>query len=74
MDRHCAYCSACDREVEVVVRPGFVAEPGAPVPAGALVCLAHGKSCTGALCPLIGVPPKEVADRLADLARKEGQP
>lgn len=71
MDRHFAYCSACDRQVEVVVRPGFVPEPGKAIPAGALICLAHGESCTGALCPLIGVPPDDVADALAELARKE---
>ena len=48
------YCSACDREVEVLV-----GEDGAPMDAaiqGAPVCLDHGEKCTGELCPLFELP------------------
>jgi hypothetical protein len=49
MEAHKAYCSACDRQVDVVVRPG-----GDPDNAEDLVCLAYGETCTGSLCPLFG--------------------
>lgn len=61
---HMAYCSACDRQVEVTLKPDFEPKPGKPIPTDAMVCLAHGESCTGALCPLFGVPPEEMKSRL----------
>lgn len=61
---HLAYCSACDREVKVTLRPDFVPTPGEPIPAEAMVCLAHGDTCTGALCPLFGVPPETMKTTL----------
>ena len=59
-----AYCSACDQTVGVVpisefpeeVRPEGTSET-------ALVCLAYGESCTGALCPLFELP----TDRMREL-------
>ncbi len=48
------YCSACDREVEVLV-----GEDGTPIDTaiqGAPVCLDHGDRCTGELCPLFELP------------------
>jgi hypothetical protein len=66
METHLAYCSACDREVEVALKPGYTPEAGQPIPAEQMVCLAHGTTCTGALCPLFGLPPetmKETLDR-----------
>ena len=70
MDKHFAYCSACDRQVEVVMKPGYTPEPGKPVPAEAMVCLAHGDTCTGNLCPLFGVPPASMARALTELKGK----
>jgi hypothetical protein len=64
METHLAYCSACDRDVEVALKPGYEPEPGEPIPADAMVCLAYGETCTGALCPLFGVPPKQMKDTL----------
>ena len=64
MENHLAYCSACDREVEVTLKPGFTPEPGEPIPAEAMVCLAHGDTCTGALCPLFGLPPEQMKENL----------
>lgn len=52
------YCSACDRNVPVVLRK--TAELGrkpSPRDAEALVCLDYGVRCTGALCPLFSVEP-----------------
>lgn len=72
METHLAYCSACDREVEVAFKPGFTPEPGKPIPADAVICLAHGTTCTGALCPLFGLPPEQMRKNLeASGLRKE---
>lgn len=64
MDTHLAYCSACDREVEVRLKPGYEPDPGQSIPPEAMVCLAHGDTCTGALCPLFGVPPEQMKENL----------
>ena len=64
METHLAYCSACDREVEVTLKPDYTPVPGEPIPLDALVCLAHGDTCTGALCPLFGLPPAEMKEKL----------
>jgi hypothetical protein len=64
MKTHLAYCSACDREVEVALAPGYEPAPGEPIPPEAMICLAHGDTCTGALCPLFGVPPEQLLDNL----------
>ena len=66
METHTAYCSACDRNVEVTLKPGYDPKPGKPIPADAMVCLAHGDTCTGALCPLFGVPPEQMKKNLED--------
>lgn len=72
MEKHFAYCSACDRQVEVMMKPGYTPEPGKPVPAEAMVCLAHGDTCTGALCPLFGIPPAELGEALVRARTKGG--
>lgn len=71
MEKHFAYCSACDRQVEVTLRPGYTPVPGVPVPADAMVCLAHGDTCTGALCPLFGVPPESMGRKLTELKGRD---
>jgi len=53
MDRHWAYCSACDRQVEVVKKS-----------ADEIVCLEVGHTCTGALCPITDMTPEEMRDAL----------
>jgi hypothetical protein len=64
MKTHLAYCSACDREVKVTLMPGVELEPGQPIPPDAVVCLDHGVTCTGALCPLFSVPPEQLEENL----------
>lgn len=77
-----AYCSACDRQVEVLVPDDL--------PAGALpsahdasncVCLEYGETCTGSMCPLFDVPTPQMEEnyrrkvreaREARDAQKEG--
>lgn len=63
-DTHTAYCSACDRQVQVTLDPGYRPRPGEAIPPEAMVCLAHGDSCTGALCPLFGIPPATMKDNI----------
>jgi hypothetical protein len=65
METRVAYCSACDRPVRVVV------EGGAPRWSGpreadlsTVLCLEHGDTCTGSMCPIFDVPPEEMAKRL----------
>ena len=50
------YCSACDRNVPVILRTkADLGGTPAPGDAEALVCLDYGVRCTGALCPLFSV-------------------
>jgi hypothetical protein len=74
METHLAYCSACDREVRVALAPDYEPEPGKPIPPEAMVCLDHGEVCTGALCPLFGVPPKEMKEKLERSGARRGRP
>lgn len=71
MRTHKAYCSACDREVEVVV-PDELPEgalPSAQDPT-ACICLEYGATCTGSLCPLFEVPTEQMeANYLREAAR-----
>jgi hypothetical protein len=52
------YCSACDRNVPVVLRaPETLGRKPSPKDAQALVCLDYGVRCTGSMCPLFSVDP-----------------
>ncbi|MDT8368552.1 MAG: hypothetical protein RQ745_05055 [Longimicrobiales bacterium] len=73
LDTHLAYCSGCDRKVRVIVDPRVAAEGREPGPEH-LICLEHGDTCTGDLCPLFNVPSEEMKARYADLlARARGR-
>jgi hypothetical protein len=53
------YCSACDRNVPVVLRaPVERGRKPSPKDAEALVCLDYGVRCTGNMCPLFSVDPQ----------------
>jgi hypothetical protein len=60
-----AYCSACDRDVQI----GFPTEPAvadgqANIMDTEVFCLEIGTQCTGALCPIGAQPPAVMAVRL----------
>ncbi len=58
-----AYCSACDRQVEVMVSEE--AQERARVStsgASKVVCLAYGEQCTGSMCPLFDVPTEQMKE------------
>jgi len=71
-----AYCSACDREVEVVV-PEDLPEgslPSAHDPASC-ICLEFGESCTGSLCPLFEIPTGQMEENYRKIVKdiREGR-
>jgi len=72
MDKHWAYCSACDRQVEVTVDPAGGMDPATGDPVETLVCLEVGHTCTGALCPITDATPEEMREALDRL--RAGQP
>lgn len=66
-----AYCSACDRQVEVVV-PEDLPEgslPSAHDPASC-ICLEFGESCTGSLCPLFEVPTVQMEENYRRIVKE----
>ena len=71
MDKHWAYCSACDRQVEVTVDPTGGVDPVTGDPVEALVCLEVGHTCTGALCPITDATPDEMRRALDRLQAVE---
>jgi len=71
-----AYCSACDRQVEVVV-PEDLPEgslPSAHDPASC-ICLEFGESCTGSLCPLFEIPTGQMEENYRKIVKdiREGR-
>lgn len=59
------FCSACDREVSIVLTAEPVHEGQANLPDAEFVCLEIGDTCTGSLCPLFAQPPEAMKARLA---------
>ena len=72
MDKHLAYCSACDRQVEIVVKPGARTNPTTGEPEDEIICLELGESCTGSMCPMCDVPTEEMTRSLDRLRETEG--
>lgn len=67
MEVHVAYCATHDRPVRVMAKKSA---PNWPSPEGAspddLVCLEHGDTCTGGMCPIFDVPSADMKDRLEE--------
>ncbi len=72
MDKHLAYCSACDRQVEIVVNRGARTNPTTGEPEDEIICLEMGESCTGSMCPMCDVPTEEMTRNLDRLRESEG--
>jgi hypothetical protein len=66
MDTRLIYCTACDRDVEVVLRDELEAGGDAPDLVGA-VCLDIGSKCTGSVCPICAVSRQRIMEELAAL-------
>jgi hypothetical protein len=75
MELHTIYCSACDRNVQVV----FASNPHPPGTAGAEVdptgtCLDFcSEQCTGTTCALFDLPSSEMGERLKQTLPRHGQ-
>ena len=65
MNVQMAYCSACDRDVQIAfpTEPA-VADGQANIKDTELLCLEIGHECTGSLCPIGAQPPAVMAVRL----------
>ena len=64
MKNQTAYCSACDKDVHVVITDEPSQDGHANVHEAEVVCLEIGETCTGALCPIGAAPPSVMAARL----------
>lgn len=65
MEVRTAYCSACDRNVKVVVKPEAATGSGPrPFDPSDLACLEYGEMCTGDMCPLFDVPTDQMRENL----------
>jgi ribosomal protein S27AE len=64
MKNHLVYCSACDREVRVLITGTPLYEDQAPLHDEELICLDIGSRCTGSLCPLGAAAPTAMVGRL----------
>jgi hypothetical protein len=64
MNTRVAYCSACDRDVELLVTETAMHDAQAPVADAEVVCLDIGHRCTGALCPIGAVSSTAMMVRL----------
>ncbi len=59
------YCSACDRNVTLMVEnEGQVVRAESTT---GRVCLDYGERCTGEMCPILAIPSEEVRAHLARL-------
>jgi hypothetical protein len=72
MSSQLAYCSACDQEVHIVVTPAPTHEGQASLEDSEVVCLDFGNKCTGALCPMFGLPSILMGVRLAKSGLRPG--
>jgi hypothetical protein len=64
MKTQTAYCSACDRDVQVIMPEEPVHDAQAPVADAEIVCLEIGDRCTGHLCPIGAVSSTTMMVRL----------
>ena len=64
MKSHQLFCSACDREVRVMITDAPPAEGQATLHDEEVVCLEIGEQCTGVLCPISAVAPSAMVGRI----------
>jgi hypothetical protein len=64
MKSQVAFCSACDKDVRIVITDEPSQDGHANIHESEVVCLEIGESCTGNLCPIGAAPPAVMAARL----------
>jgi hypothetical protein len=71
METRLAYCATCDRPVRVLVKNEAPSWPSPQeLDPNDIVCLEHGETCTGTMCPIFDVPSEEMKAKLAEYRRK----
>ena len=64
MKTQMAYCSACDKDVHIVITDEPAEDGQANLHESEVVCLEIGEACTGSLCPIGATSPAVMAARL----------
>ena len=64
MKSQTAYCSACDKDVHILITDEPSQDGHANLHDSEIVCLEVGNACTGHLCPVGAVSPTAMAARL----------
>jgi hypothetical protein len=64
MKSHQLFCSACDREVRVMITDAPRMEEPATLHDEEVVCLEIGEQCTGNLCPIGATAPNAMVSRI----------
>ena len=64
MKMQTAYCSACDKDVHIVVTDEPSVDGQANLHESEVVCLEIGEACTGSMCPIGATAPAVMAARL----------
>lgn len=64
MENHQLFCSACDREVRVLITPALNEQGQAVLHDSEVVCLDIGSKCTGNMCPLGAAEPNAMVSRI----------
>jgi hypothetical protein len=64
MKSHQLFCSACDREVRVMITDALPMEGQATLHDEEVVCLEIGEQCTGSLCPIGAAAPNAMVGRI----------
>jgi hypothetical protein len=70
MKSHQLYCSACDRQVKVLISEAPLGEHQATLHDDELICMEIGEHCSGALCPLGAAEPQAMVSRLIHSGEK----
>ena len=63
MEKHMIFCSACDREVAIMILSPDDAEETDNTLMN-VVCTEIGETCTGMMCPICANPPEQICDGL----------
>lgn len=64
MKSHQLFCSACDRQVRVMINDAPAMEGQATLHDAEVVCLEIGEQCTGSLCPIGAAAPDAMVGRI----------
>lgn len=64
METHKVFCSACDRDVQIVITDQPSQDGHANLHDAEAVCIEVGEHCTGNLCPIGATSPTVMAARL----------